>query len=296
MLCQQNSEVSTLIGSIGAQVNTESAESDDQPEQSNMFKKNKLHVWNADWCFTYTHTAIFVWNEQCLIELPNQSNGWFKGLNDEHTLSVCFGYGARSQMSQAQTEAWLAEFVQVHTALQAVPPEIVILSANKQLYIENWAFKALADTQILIVNHYDSHKLTLRKNQASFHSKLGHKLSLDCGKNILGDSIAVPKRLLSTDLSKLNALQQYLSAANQNATKLKQRQLKRHCVITLVQLKEVLGETDKGISSYELCMSGLVQSMLIALGDHLCRCLRHRPLWPSAKSSPQTDQWPRGVR
>ncbi|RMZ94075.1 E3 ubiquitin- ligase HECTD1 isoform X2 [Brachionus plicatilis] len=171
--------------------------------------------------------VIFVWNEQRLIELPNQSNGWFKALSDEHTVSVCFGYGARSQMSHAQTEAWLAEFVQVRTAIQVVPPEIVILSADKQLHIENSTFKALAVTQILIANHY-----------------------------------AMVKHLLFTNLSKLNDLQQYLSAANQNATKLKQRQLKRHCVTLANRLHLDYLQQNFGQPSNANCL------------DYTCRVLK----------------------
>ena len=332
--------VSKLISSIGCMSidetkflssSSSSIDSDDESIanqlEQHMFKKNKLYVWNSDWCFSHAHDAIYVWNECCLIRLANRSNGWLSGFTEPNgCVFVQFADGGRDELDAEHTAKWMDEFLRVRTTLNNVQPEIIILSPDKQLIIENWTFKSVADTQILIGNRYDSLKIKLRKNFAGFdfESNQGIKLSYEC-PNIIGEEFTVPKNLQS-NLSKLNELQQYLSAANIKSNKLKQKQLKLNCVrmanrlqidylkrnenkprplliqlnsivqqirestscdnktnfeSSLNNLKQVLNETNKGISSYELSMSGLVQALLDALADQQssAKCAQRRAIF-----------------
>ncbi|CAF0905235.1 unnamed protein product [Brachionus calyciflorus] len=312
--------VADLISKIASQpieIVDEEVDQDDEKVQENLFQKNKLYVWNSDWCFTYTDESIYAWNQMSLIELPNKSNGWFKYLTP-NSLKLIYSDGKIVNLNNS--DEFLHTFLTHKKSVESLSPEIIILAPDKQLKIENWNFKSLSESEIQIGCNLNLKQLVkIRKlfTGFDFESTLGDKILFESNES-LGENFIIPQNL-QTNLNKLNALQQYLAVATLKSNKLKQKQLKLNCIRlasklkidylnkkenkprdlvfklknlvnevlivcqehdldqvgwdikfqkALNNLKEVLNESNKGISSYELSISGLIQVLLIALGEN----------------------------
>ena len=117
-------------------------------------KINHAYQWK-DWDIVRSIDCVYIWNEYSVLELANESNGWFRFVINDRMATMYSSGSPEINPNPAEGGHEFCRKVQKACArvhLGAPPPAILTSPGEIQLKISNWCLQSKKEDELIITN------------------------------------------------------------------------------------------------------------------------------------------------